>query len=199
MASLFYFEEWRLKHKLFFLLSITILFSPAGFQLANPFNNPNTQFTDFPKPLQEAYAETVVGTVTRDSTWSSEILAANATHITKKSIFGLTEFITDSNGKFVNTIVTEDANYVYVDARTPVKISKSSCNLLELDKDRIANEPSTRKTTSYTISTSDNAVAWQDQVVSSCSILYLTNSTGTFVTADHGKGKLVITYVWYAD
>ena len=182
------------------LISALLLLTPFMNQLSNPFNNPNTPFEDYPEPFQQAFAESQVGTITRTKDQSTEIIAVNATHVTKKQVFGLTEFIL-VNGKYINAKVTEDANFVYVDARTPVKISKSTCELVELDKGRIADNLAARKTTDYTILTSDNSITWNNPLdAKTCnSLVYITNSTGTFVTATQtiGSTELQIIYAWY--
>jgi len=183
-------------NKYFFFISIIVLFSPASFPLANMFNNPNTPFENYPKPLQEAFAESQIGTVTRQSNYSVEVLAVNATHITKKFVGGLPEFI-EVNGVFKNADVTEDANYLYLDARTPLKISKSTCMLIELDKARIKDNPATRKTTSYTLQASMDKITWADvQGSTSCSVSYNTNSTGTFITATQTQGDYRVDFIY---
>src|SRR3990167_7790276 len=188
------------RNSFFFIMSVTIIFSPAVYPLANPFSNPNTQFKDYPVPLQEAFAESQVGTIERGTSWSTEIIAVNSTGITKKHIFGLPEFIL-VNGKYINAKVTEDKDFVYVDARTSVKISKLTCELIELEKGRYIDNLAVRKITDYTILTSDDAITWNDDLDAKIcnSVTSVTNSIGTFVTAKQtiGRHELEIVYVWY--
>ena len=79
------------------VISALLLLTPFMNQLANPFNNPNTSFEDYPKPIQQAFAESQVGTITRGDDYSEEIISVvNATHVVKKTTLGLPRFVQDS-------------------------------------------------------------------------------------------------------
>src|SRR3990167_308103 len=185
--------------KAFLLFTGFLLVLPFSNPLANSLNNPNTSFADYPEPLQQAFAESA--NTSRGDTWSKEILGMiNSTHAIERKTLGLPEFIL-VNGKHINAQVTQDKNFVYVDARTSVKVSKSSCELIELDKGRIADNLATRKTTDYTILVSDDAVTWNSNAKTCDSVNWITNSTGSFVFTKQtiGETQLTIIYAWYED
>ncbi len=67
-------------------------------------------------------------------------------------------FILNSQGDFVNTITNAgDPNFIIVDADTPFKIDKTTCELIFLDRARIADNPPTQGKLNWKIQQADLA------------------------------------------
>lgn len=116
---------------------------------------------------------------------------------------GLPEYVTDSQGNYINAIVTEDVNYVYVDSSTPFKVDKNTCDLVVLEKARITDKPQERLKTHWNVQQADlgeqsSTQNWLDVLAptADCTVTHWQNTTGTYVQAiqTDGINKLVTIY-----
>jgi len=147
----------------------------------------------FSIPLQNVDSQsTSIVSVERGDTWEKTTNSDG----TIQHTFGMPLFIVNHNGDYVNAMLFEDKNYLYVDYRSPLKIDKDTCELIELEQKRISQNPDTVQTTKFIGKHSDDGVTFLDilpnNAKSFCKISYSTDSTGTNITLTQSKGDYTL-------
>ena len=195
-------EDKKLKTKIlsYFLVFTAIsLISPSAINpLGNYLKNPNTDFLDYPIPLQQAYAETVVGTITRGDTWQKEITAYNGTNTTTKFTGGMPPYILASNGTYVDHVITTNATHIDVkSAKATFSFVKSDCTFVFYPQDKGLGS-TILYTQHTTMAYKPSGQSWTvfDALTLPCTWATNTNATGKYltVTREHTKGTLEMTY-----
>src|SRR3990167_2369329 len=182
------------------VLSIAVLLSPAVF---TSYITQDTEYQNYPLPLQKAYAEAVsLGVVERGVDYSEEVIEViNATHVKKKNILGLSKYVLHSNGTYIDSYITTNATHIKaVNEQDPIVFKKSDCTFT-----KYTDSSFNTKFADYysTMGLKPSGQSWSvyDPLQLSCTWDTFTNSTDKGITIQrvHAKGTFDVTYAKLKD
>ena len=181
----------------FLLFSAILLITPFFNPLANPLNNPNTSYENYPFALQQVFAETIVSTE-RGKDYQIEKMA-NGNYVWKNDVI---PYIYDaSTNQYVDHLLSTNASHI------TVKSEQLNFSFKKADCTFVIYTDTTLRTKFYdyysTMALKPSGQSWSvyDALSLACTRTTIQNATGIFeeVTRTHAKGEFKTTYTKLKD